>query len=85
MITLSSTAAKRRFGEVLDRARREPVRIQSHGRDTVVILDHEEYERLQRREDAYWSAQAEEGRQSGFLSHEETMAFLDEMMRREDS
>lgn len=84
MITVTSTEAKRRFGEILDRARREPVRVQSHGRDVAVILDHEEYDRLRRREDAYWLARAEEGRQSGFLSAEETRAFLEEKLRRED-
>lgn len=38
------------FGELSDRARREPVVITSHGRDSLVVISAEEWERLKRRD-----------------------------------
>ncbi len=73
MMTVTATDLKNRFGQIVDQARREPVMIQNHGRDAVVILDHAEFERLCRLEDAYWIARADEAIKSGFLGPEETM------------
>jgi prevent-host-death family protein len=80
MATLTSTEVKRRFGEVMETARREPVVVQSHGRDTVVIIDHEEYARLKSLEDAYWVARAQRAEESGYLSPEESMNWLTERL-----
>jgi prevent-host-death family protein len=38
------------FGMLSDRARREPVVITKHGRDSLVVMDVEEWERLKRRD-----------------------------------
>ena len=38
------------FGQLSDRARREPVVITKHGRDSLVVIPIEEWERLKRRE-----------------------------------
>jgi prevent-host-death family protein len=76
MTTVNATEAKNRFGQIIEQARKEPVVVQSHGRDAVVILDHAEFARLRRLEDAYWVARAEEAIQNGFLSPEETVARL---------
>lgn len=38
--------AKARFGQLLDRARREPVVIERHGRAVAVVLSKEEYDEL---------------------------------------
>jgi antitoxin Phd len=76
MMTVTATDLKGKFGQIMDQARREPVLIQSHGRDTVVILDHAEFARLRHLEDAHWTARAEEALKSGFLSPEETIARL---------
>ena len=46
MITVGATELKNKLGQVIDLARREPVLVQSHGRDMVVILDHAEFRRL---------------------------------------
>ena len=43
MTAISATDAKNKFGEVLELARREPVRIQKNGRDVAVLLSAEEY------------------------------------------
>lgn len=46
MVEISATDAKNRFGEVLELARKEPVRIQKNGRDVAVMLSAEDYRRL---------------------------------------
>ena len=46
MSTITATDAKNKFGQVLDEAQREPVRIQKNGRDIAVVLSAAEYERL---------------------------------------
>ena len=76
MTTVGATDVKNRFGQIMEQARREPVLVQSHGRDSVVIVDHAEFARLRRLEDAYWEARANEAVKSGFLSPEETMTRL---------
>ncbi|MGO8955602.1 MAG: type II toxin-antitoxin system prevent-host-death family antitoxin [Rhodomicrobium sp.] len=40
----------RSLGEVISRARHEPVAITTHGRDDLVLLSAAEYERLKRRD-----------------------------------
>jgi prevent-host-death family protein len=43
---ISATDAKNRFGEVLEMARKEPVRIQKNGRDFAVVIAADEYDRM---------------------------------------
>ena len=38
------------FGALSDKARREPVIITKHGRDSLVVMSAEEWERLKRRD-----------------------------------
>jgi antitoxin Phd len=40
--------AKNRFSEVVEAARRTPQMVTKHGKPTVVVVDVNEYERLQR-------------------------------------
>ena len=47
MRTFTAADAKNRFGELLDTARREPVRIEKHGRAVAVIVSEEDYALLQ--------------------------------------
>jgi len=50
MAIVSSTEAKQRFGVLIDTAQREPVHVQRHDRDIVVVIspqDYDEYRRLQ--------------------------------------
>jgi prevent-host-death family protein len=49
MAEISATDAKNKFGEVLEMARKEPVRIQKNGRDVAVMLSAEEYAELAER------------------------------------
>ena len=46
MKTLSASVAKNRFGELIDMAQSEPVRVQRQGRDVAVVLSPEEFRRL---------------------------------------
>ena len=47
MSKVSANEAKARFGELLDRARQEPVTIEKHGRPVAVIMSSEEFDHLQ--------------------------------------
>lgn len=76
MVTVAATDVKNKFGQIMDQARREPVLVQNHGRDMVVILDHAEFQRLRQLEDLYWIQRADEAMKSGLLTPEETMARL---------
>lgn len=52
MNEVSATVARQRWAETLDSARREPVRVLSHGRTVAVVMDPELAERaLQALED----------------------------------
>lgn len=46
MKTIAATDAKNRFGELIDMAQSEPVRVQRQGRDVAVVLSPEEFRRL---------------------------------------
>ncbi len=75
MVIATATEVKNRFGEYMEKAQKEPVTVEKTGRPYVVLLSQEEYERLQKLEDAFWGERAETIRQRGdFLSPEETMA-----------
>lgn len=47
MATMSATDAKNKFGQLLEMARTEPVRVQKNGRDVGVMLSPEQYATLQ--------------------------------------
>ena len=46
MAEITATDAKNRFGQVLEMAQAEPVRIQKNGRDVAVVLSPEQYAAL---------------------------------------
>lgn len=52
MSIITATDAKNRFGQVLEEAQREPVRIQKSGRDVAVLVSAAEYQRLKEAESA---------------------------------
>ncbi|WP_241249104.1 type II toxin-antitoxin system prevent-host-death family antitoxin [Agrococcus sp. KRD186] len=41
MTTIPATAARQRWAQTLDAARRQPITITEHGRETVVVMDVE--------------------------------------------
>jgi prevent-host-death family protein len=46
MAAMTATDAKNKFGQVLEMAQAEPVRIQKNGRDVAVVLSPEQYAAL---------------------------------------
>lgn len=46
MAEISATEAKNKFGQVLEMAQAEPVRIQKNGRDVAVLLSADDYGKL---------------------------------------
>ena len=46
MAAMTATEAKNKFGQLLEMAQAEPVRIQKNGRDVGVVLSPEQYEAL---------------------------------------
>ena len=46
MANMTATDAKNRFGQVLEMAQAEPVRIQKNGRDVAVVVSPEQYAAL---------------------------------------
>lgn len=47
MAIISATDAKNKFGQVLEMAQAEPVRVQKNGRDVAIVLSAEQYAALQ--------------------------------------
>lgn len=64
MTTIPATQARQRWAQTLDQAKKAPVTITEHGRETVVVLDADlsrrALEALQDAEDAAAAAEAEE-------------------------
>lgn len=46
MKTVTATEARNRFGEMIDMAQSEPVRVQRQGRDVAAVLSPDEFRRL---------------------------------------
>jgi prevent-host-death family protein len=46
MAEMTATDAKNKFGQMLEMAQAEPVRIQKNGRDVAVVLSPEQYKAL---------------------------------------
>jgi antitoxin Phd len=46
MNSFTASMAKNKFGELLDKARREPVIIEKHARPNAVLMAYEDYEYL---------------------------------------
>jgi antitoxin Phd len=78
MKTISATEAKNRLGAVMDSALVEPVMIEKSGRNSVVILSANEYERLLAMEDAYWASRAIKAEAGGFADQAEVRKLIEE-------
>lgn len=46
MKSFSASDAKNRFGQLIDMAQAEPVRVQRQGRDVAIVLSPEEFRRM---------------------------------------
>jgi antitoxin Phd len=74
--TVSATEIKNRLGQYLARTAVEPVAVEKNGRPVAVLLSFEEYELLQRSDDFFWGEAARAAEAEGFLSVEESRAYL---------
>jgi len=83
MREVNATDMKNQFGEFLDLTRDEAIGIRKSGKLTAVMVSAEEYEHLQRLEDAYWLARAEAAENRGqWVGHEEAMRLLAGRLKR---
>lgn len=48
MLTMTANEAKTNFGELLDKAQRQPVQVTRHGRVVGVMISAEDYEAMRR-------------------------------------
>lgn len=78
--TMSASDAKNKFGELLELTRKNPVKIERNGRPVAVVISHEEFERMEAMEDAWWAKQAEEASKEGFLDQKQSENFLVEIL-----
>jgi antitoxin Phd len=76
--SVSATEMKNRFGRYLARAAAEPVAVEKNGRPVAVLLSYEEYEALQRADDAFWGELARAAEAEGFLGTEDSLRRLHE-------
>ncbi len=79
----AASDVKNRFGQMLETAMTEPITIEKKGRPVAVMMSIKEYERLTEIEDRYWSDKALKAVQEGFLTEEETKAWLEKKLRAE--
>jgi prevent-host-death family protein len=84
MKTMAAKEAKQSFGQLLDDAQREPVRIERNGRPVAVVMSAVEFERFEALDDAYWIARAQEAEKEGFLSAEETQDLFRSILNAKD-
>ena len=82
--TMSASDAKNKFGELLEFARKGPVKIERNGRPVAVVVSAEEFARMEAVEDAWWAKQAEAASKEGFLGADESESFLAEMLNAKD-
>ncbi|NEN97123.1 MAG: type II toxin-antitoxin system prevent-host-death family antitoxin [Moorea sp. SIO1F2] len=80
MKNLGASEAKNRFGELLDLARREPVKITKKGRNVAVVISIEEFERFLELEDELIAIKAKQAQQEGFIGLSESEQLLEDIM-----
>lgn len=80
MVNVTSKETKDKFGIVMDAARREPVMVTKHKHPSVVIMSVERYAELEALEDKVWAAKSLEAEKSGYLSEDESEAFIQELL-----
>jgi prevent-host-death family protein len=83
MREVNSTEFKNHFGEFLDLAHDEPIAVSKSGKPIAVVLSAEEFDHLQKLDDAYWRARAEAAEAKGqWIGHDEAMRLLASRLKR---
>ncbi len=83
-VTMSVSEAKNNLGELLEFARKNPVKIERNGRPVVVVISTEEFDRMEALEDAWWALKAEEALKEGTLGTKASEKLLMEMLNAKD-
>jgi antitoxin Phd len=82
MRQINSTDFKNHLGEFLGLVRDETLMVSKSGKPLAVVMSAEEYEHLQRLEDAYWIARALAAEARGeWIGHDEAMRSLTERLK----
>ena len=84
MKTVAAKQAKQSFGQLLDDAQREPVRIERNGRPVAVVLSTADFARLQALEDAHWGHLADRAAEAGFVGPESSEKLLADLLHAKD-
>ncbi|MEN0060073.1 MAG: type II toxin-antitoxin system Phd/YefM family antitoxin [Bdellovibrio sp.] len=84
MKEMASKKAKDNFGELLDTAQREPIKITKKNRPVAVVISLEEYQRLQELEDLVWAKKAQSASKKGYLNNKDSEALLGDLLNAKD-
>jgi antitoxin Phd len=79
-----ATEAKDNFGELLDDARTEAIKITRNNKDVAVVVSIQEYTRLIELEDSYFAMKAQQARSEGYIGKTKSEALLEKMLNAED-
>ena len=82
MNTVNATYAKQNFGACVADAAKQPVIIEKSGRPAVVMISYEEFQRLSDLEDAMWLQRAQDAAAGGYLTADESDAFMKKRLDR---
>jgi prevent-host-death family protein len=84
MRQVNATDFKTHFGDFVDLVRDEAIEVRRGSKPVGVFVSPEEYEHLQRLEDAYWVARAAAAEAEGkWIGHEEAMRMLTDKLKRD--
>ena len=82
--TVAAKQAEQSFGQLLDDAQREPVRIERNGRPVAVVVSTADFERFEALEDAHWGRVAAEASKEGFLGPEAGETLINDLLNAKD-
>lgn len=80
IITKTLAQANKGIGSIIIDAKHAPVAITRHGKPVAILVSPDEFERLERLEDAHWIAESKKALKGGVLSKRESQAFLEKML-----
>jgi prevent-host-death family protein len=82
--TMSASEAKNNFGDLIESARSNPVKIERNGRPVVVVISAEEFDRLEALEDSWWANEAQKAMTEGTIGTEESEKRLAQWLNAKD-
>lgn len=80
MLHVVAKEAKDRFGQLLTAAMKGPVVIDKNKKPVAVIMSTEEYERLEKIEEAFLALKAQGALKEGFIGLEESEILLKDLL-----